>query len=94
MSLSATDRAIRIAWHAVAVVVLGSAITQRWLPGAIVVGVVPAWVMMVVVWWRRRTLFPEIVTYSAEVQDAFTFFGWFGIALITGGGALLWLFGN
>ena len=50
------------------------------------------WTLFVAAFSRRRTLFPDINGYSSDMQDAFTFFGWFAIAVLGAGVASMWLF--
>jgi hypothetical protein len=49
---------------------------------------------MVMVFARRRTFFPEINTYSSDIQDDFTFFGWFVFAALGTGVGAMWLLGS
>jgi len=52
------------------------------------------WALMVTVFARRRTFFPQINSSSSDMQDAFTFFGWFVLAVLGAGAGAMLLLGS
>lgn len=90
--MSTLDRVIRFVWTVGVVTVMVLLYLATQFPIALRVAFVLGWTLLAMVFSRRRALFPDINSYSAEMQDAMTFFGWFVIILLGAGAVALWLF--
>jgi hypothetical protein len=92
--VSRLDRAIKLIWQIGVVGIMVLLYAAKQSPLAFPIGFTLGWVLMVMLFSRRRVFFPDVNNYSPEMQDAVTFFGWFVLMMLGAGAVALWLFGG